>query len=103
MSMARMIRKFDLKDDAISVDSIVSVNDIELIYEIVRGIFYGIAKGSEEVDLFEISTAYDVKTFSIKRGQWTKSLNKCLEAMIENEDYETCAEIKKALSILSNI
>jgi hypothetical protein len=101
--MARMIKKFNLKDDSISVDSIVSVNDVELIYEIIRGIFYGIAKGQEEVALFEISTAYDIKTFSVKRSQWSKSLNKCLEAMVENEDYETCAEIKKALSILSNI
>ena len=101
--MARMIRKFDLKDDAISVDSIVSVNDVELIYEIIRGIFYGIAKGYDEIDLFEVSTAYDVKTFSVKRSQWSKAHNKCQEAKIENEDYETCTEIKKALSILSNI
>lgn len=98
--MGRMIRRFKMEKNNESLDAIVEVNDPEVVYEIVRGIFYGIAKGLEEVDLFEIETKNDSQVFSIPRKQWIKALNKCLEGMIEIEDYETCSEIKKALSIL---
>jgi hypothetical protein len=101
--MARMIRRFEFNSDDITVDALVGVNDPEIIYEILRGIFYGIASGHETVDLFEIKTSCGNQTFSIGRKQWEKALEKCKEAMIEEEDYETCAEIQKALNIVKNI
>jgi hypothetical protein len=99
--MARMIRRFNKGEKGTQIDAIMEVKDPEMIYEIVRGIFYGIAKGLEEVDLFEVQVGDENKVFSVSRDQWEKALNKCLEGMIEIEDYETCSEIKKALSIVS--
>ena len=101
--MARMIRRFDFDSDEITVDALVSTNDPEIVYEILRGIFYGIGSGHETVDLFEIKTSCGNQTFSIGMKQWIKALDKCMTAMIECEDYETCAEIQKALDIVKNI
>jgi len=99
--MGRMIRRFNEGEKETPVDAIMEVKDPEMIYEIIKGIFYGIAKGLEEVDLFEVQVGDENKVFSVSRDQWEKALNKCLEGMIEIEDYETCSEIKKALSIMS--
>ena len=99
--MGRMIRRFNEGEKETPVDAIMEVKDPEMIYEIIKGIFYGIAKGLEEVDLFEVQVGDENKVFSVFRDQWEKALNKCLEGMIEIEDYETCSEIKKALSIMS--
>lgn len=101
--MARMIRRFDFDSDEITVDALVSVNDPEIVYEILRGIFYGIASGHDAVDLFEIKTSCGTQTFAIGRKQWKKALDKCMKAMIDVEDYETCSEIQKALDIVKNI
>jgi hypothetical protein len=101
--MARMIRRFDFNSEDITVDALVSVKDPEIIYEILRGIFYGIASGHDSVDLFEIRTACGDQTFSIGRKQWKKALEKCMISLIEEEDYETCSEIQKALDIVKNI
>jgi hypothetical protein len=101
--MARMIRRFDFDSDEITVDALVSTNDPEIVYEILRGIFYGIGSGHEVVDLFEIKTSCGDQTFSIGMKQWKKALDKCMSAMIECEDYETCVEIQKALDIVKNI
>ena len=99
--MGRIIRVFDFDHDDISVDSLVEVKDVDVIYEIVKGIFYGIASGAESVDLFEIRTQDKEQVFSISKKKWSRALEKCMGAMIEIEDYETCAEIKKSLNILS--
>ena len=98
-----MIKRFNLKDEAVTVDAMLQVKDPEIVYEIIWGIFYGIARGSEEIDLFEVEDAGNTHTFSIGKHQWSKALNKCMEVMIELEDYETCSEINKAKAILSNI
>lgn len=99
--MGRMIRRFNRNEIGTSLDAVMEIKDPEIIYEIIRGIFYGIAKGLEEVDLFEIQVDQENQIFSIPKDKWSKALNKCMEGMIEIEDYETCSEIKKALSILS--
>jgi hypothetical protein len=101
--MARMIRRFNFDSEDITLDALVSTNDREIVYEILRGIFYGIASGHENVDLFVIKTVCGDQTFSISRKQWRKALEKCMESMIEEEDYETCSEIQKALNIIKNI
>lgn len=99
--MGRMIRRFKMDGNSDSIESIVEIDDPEIVYEIIKGIFYGIARGLEEVELFEIEKNQEQQIFSIPRKKWIKALNKCLENMIELEDYETCSEIKKALSILN--
>ena len=98
--MARMIKRFTLDENDFSIDSLVKINNPEIIYEIVNGIFSGIAKGLEKVDIFEIMTNSDFDVFSVDRKNWIKALKKCMESLIEMEDYETCAEIKKSISIL---
>lgn len=98
--MGRMIKRFDLDKDNISIESLVETGDSDIINEIINGIFYGIAKGEERVDLFEIAKGFEVQVFFISRNEWKKALNRCMEAMIAIEEYETCSEIKKAISIL---
>jgi len=98
--MARMIKRFTLEGSDFTIDSLIEINNSEIIYEIIHGIFYGVAKGSEKVDVFEIKTKDDNEVFTIYRRNWIKSLNKCMDSMILIEDYETCSEIKKAISIL---
>ena len=100
MLMKRIIRRFEF-DVEITPEGLADIKDIDIIYEIIHGIFYGIASGSETVDLFEIKTLDNNQMFSISRKKWIKALDKCMNAMIEIEDYETCQEIKKALNILS--
>ena len=101
--MARMIRRFHFDSEDVTVDTLVHTNDQEVVYEILRGIFYGIASGHEIVELFIIKTSCGDQSFSISRNQWGKALEKCMESMIEIEDYETCVEIQKALDIVKNI
>ena len=101
--MARMIRRFSFDSGDVTLDTLVGTNDREIVYEILRGIFYGIASGHESVELFEIKTVCGNQVFEINRKQWGKALERCLESMIEEEDYETCAEIQKALDIVKNI
>ena len=98
--MARMIKRFSLEGSDFTIDSLIEINNTEIIYEIIHGIFYGVAKGLERVDAFEIKTKDDNELFTIYRRNWIKSLNKCMDSLILIEDYETCSEIKKAISIL---
>lgn len=101
--MARMIRRFEFDAEDVTLEYLIDSKRSEIVYEVLKGIFYGIASGHETVDLFEIKTQCGSQSFSISRKQWKKALNRCMDAMIEEEDYETCSEIKKALNIVENI
>lgn len=98
--MARMIRRFKIeKKDQVN-DAILTTEDPEMVYEIIRGILYGIERNKKSVDLFEIECGNDIQIFSIPRSKWKKALEKSLSRMIEIEDYETCSSIKKAFESL---
>lgn len=95
-----MLKRFDLDGSDFTIDSLIEINNPDIIYEIIHGIFYGVAKGEEKIEVFEIKTKERNQVFTLHRRNWIKSLNKCMESMISIEDYETCSEIKKAISIL---
>lgn len=96
-----MMQRFKIED--INTDNyLMLINDNpKIVYEIVRGILYGIKHGHQRVDLFEIQTLQGIQTFSAPRNEWRKALEKSILVMIEIEDYETCSDIKKAFEILS--
>lgn len=98
--MARMIRRFNISHDEIKGNGLLKMENPEIVYEIIKGIFYGIEKNQQKADLFEISDINgDVIKFSIPKSKWKSALEKCLSRMIEIEDYEICSEIKKKLDL----
>lgn len=99
--MARMIRRFKIDKSELTQDALLTTQDPEIVYEIIRGIFYGMERNKKSVDLFEIQTSNDIQVFSIPRAKWKKALEKSLSKMIEIEDYEMCSSIKKAIEALS--
>lgn len=98
--MARMIRRFKIEKSELTQEALLTTQDPEIVYEIIRGILYGIERNKKSVDLFEIQTENDIQIFSISRNKWKKALDKGMSKMIEIEDYETCSVIKKALEDL---
>jgi hypothetical protein len=98
--MARMIRRFKIERNDLGSDVILTTQDVEMVYEIIRGILYGIERDRNSVDLFEIQSGEDVQIFSIPKSKWRKALEKAISKMIEIEDYETCSDIKKAFESL---
>lgn len=98
--MARMIRRFKIERTDLGGDAILTTQDPEIVYEIIRGILYGIERNKKSVDLFEVQSGDDAQIFSIPRSKWRKALEKSISKMIEIEDYETCSDIKKAFESL---
>lgn len=95
-----MIRRFKIEKNHSSSEALLSTQDPEIVYEIIRGVIYGIEKNKDSVDLFEIESGNDIQIFSIPKNKWKKALEKGLSQMIEMEDYETCSVIKKAMDNL---
>lgn len=95
-----MIRRFKIEKNYSSSEALLSTQDPEIVYEIIRGVIYGIEKNKDSVDLFEIESGNDIQIFSIPKNKWKKALEKGLSQMIEMEDYETCSVIKKAMDNL---
>ena len=95
-----MIRRFKIERNDLGSDVILTTQDVEMVYEIIRGILYGIERDRNSVDLFEIQSGEDVQIFSIPKSKWRKALEKAISKMIEIEDYETCSDIKKAFESL---
>ena len=98
--MARMIRRFKIERNDLGSDVILTTQDVEMVYEIIRGILYGIERDRNSVDLFEIQSGEDVQIFSIPKSKCRKALENAISKMIEIEDYETCSDIKKAFESL---
>ncbi len=96
-----MIRRFKVEKSELGSDALLTTQDPEIVYEIIRGILYGIERNRESVDLFEIQSGDDIQIFSIPKSKWKKALEKAISKMIEIEDYETCSDIKKAFESLS--
>lgn len=98
--MARMIRRFKIDKSELTQEVLLTIQDPEIVYEIIKGIFYGMERERKSVDLFEIQTSDDIQIFSIPRTKWKKALEESLSKMIEIEDYEMCSLIKKAIESL---
>lgn len=51
-----MIRRFKVEKSELGSDALLTTQDPEIVYEIIRGILYGIERNRESVDLFEIQS-----------------------------------------------
>ena len=72
--------------------------DSDLILKMVKCVLSAYKRDKDGIDIFDI-TFKDMSelTFNIERSQYSELLSNCLKDMIEIEEYELCAEIKKVI------
>lgn len=70
----------------------------DLVLKMVKCVLNAIKRKRDKVDIFDI-TFKDTSelVFSLEKVQYHDLLKNCLDDLIEMEEYELCAEIKKAL------
>lgn len=98
--MSRYLRRFK-NDEEKSLQGMVESRDPEIIYTILEAIFYGIDRKMDTVECFEIESPSSIVTFKMPRPEWLGCLTKCIDDMIDLEDYEMCSTIQKYLKKLS--
>lgn len=73
--------------------------DPEIIYKMVKCVLSAYKRKVNKLNIFEVvfkDTSYMV--FAMERKEFKNFLNNCLQDMIDIEEYEICAEIKKIVS-----
>jgi hypothetical protein len=73
--------------------------DPEIIYKMVKCVLSAYKRKINKLNIFEVvfkDTSYMV--FAMERKEFKNFLNNCLQDMIDIEEYEICAEIKKIVS-----
>jgi len=73
--------------------------DPEIIYKMVKCVLSAYKRKVNKLNIFEVvfkDTNYMV--FAMDRKEFKNFLNNCLQDMINIEEYEICAEIKKIVS-----
>lgn len=73
--------------------------DPEIILKMVKCVLSAHKRKVNKLNIFEVvfkDTSYMV--FAMERKEFKNFLNNCLQDMINIEEYEICAEIKKILS-----
>lgn len=70
----------------------------DLVIKMVKCVLNAIKRKRDKVDIFDI-TFKDTSelVFSLEKNQYHDLLKNCLNDLIEIEEYEICAEIKKQL------
>jgi hypothetical protein len=73
--------------------------DPEIIYKMVKCVLSAYKRKINKLNIFEVvfkDTSYMV--FAMERKEFKNFLNNCLQDMVDIEEYEICAEIKKIVS-----
>ena len=72
--------------------------DPELVMKMVKCVLSACKRNKDKIDIFDISFK-DTSSmiFTIDRIQYKDLLTKCLDDMIEIEEFELCAEMKKQI------
>jgi len=70
----------------------------DLVIKMVKCVLNAIKRKRDKVDIFDI-TFKDTSelVFTLEKSQYHDLLKNCLEDLIELEEYEICAEMKKQL------
>ena len=78
--------------------TLLKQRDPDLIKKMVKCVMSAYKRNKADIDIFDI-TFKDMSelTFNIERSQYSELLSNCLKDMIEIEEYELCAEIKKVI------
>ena len=72
--------------------------DSDLILKMVKCVLSAFKRGKDQIDIFDISFKnMEQLTFTIEKVQYKELLSNCMNDLIEMEEYEMCAEIKKIL------
>ena len=72
--------------------------DTDLILKMVKCVLSAFKRDKDMIDIFDITFKnMDQLTFSIDKSQYKELLGNCMKDLIEMEEYELCAEIKKIL------
>lgn len=76
--------------------TLLKQRDPDLIKKMVKCVMSAYKRNKANIDIFDI-TFKDMSelTFNIERSQYSELLSNCLKDMIEVEEYELCADIKK--------
>ena len=73
--------------------------DPEIIYKMVKCVLSAYKRKINKLNIFEVvfkDTSYMV--FAMEKKEFKNFLNNCIDDMINIEEYEICAEIKKIVS-----
>jgi hypothetical protein len=70
----------------------------DLILKMTKCVLSAFKRGKDQIDIFDITFKnLDQLTFTIDKTQYKELLSNCMKDLIELEEYELCAEIKKIL------
>ena len=73
--------------------------DPEIIYKMVKCVLSAYKRKIAKLNIFEVvfkDTSYMV--FAMQKSEFKNFLNNCLQDMVNIEEYELCAEIKKIVN-----
>jgi len=72
--------------------------DTDIILKMAKCVLSAFKRGKDQIDIFDITFKnLDQLTFTIEKSQYKELLSNCMKDLIELEEYELCAEIKKIL------
>ena len=72
--------------------------EIDLVLKMAKCVLSAFKRGKDQIDIFDITFKnMDQLTFTIEKSQYKELLSNCMKDLIEMEEYELCAEIKKIL------
>jgi hypothetical protein len=70
----------------------------EIVIKMVKCVISASKRKRDKIDIFEITFKdYSVLIFSVEKNQYREILENCLKDLIEIEEFELCADIKKIL------
>ena len=72
--------------------------DTDIVLKMVKCVLSAYKRDKDQIDIFDITFKnMDQLTFSIDKSQYKELLGNCMKDLIEMEEYELCAEVKKIL------
>ena len=72
--------------------------EADIILKMAKCVLSAFKRGKDQIDIFDITFKnLDQLTFTIEKSQYKELLSNCMKDLIELEEYELCAEIKKIL------
>jgi hypothetical protein len=73
--------------------------DADIILKMAKCVLSAYKRSKPNIDIFDITFKVldDALIFTIEKSQYKELLGNCMKDLIEMEEYELCAEIKKIL------
>ena len=72
--------------------------DTDIVLKMAKCVLSAYKRGKDQIDIFDITFKnMEQLTFTIDKSQYKELLKNCMDDLINMEEYELCAEIKKIL------